>query len=137
MFVNLPAVILALATATNVLAGSDFKVALPAGTSVHSQNINFETSGYVVVDKATGKDLVGIVDGGGAAYNLSDFKIVCLNGYRAWTQGDATSGAVVAGESGARVSITWGDLPPSLGRKALAIGMSLHMSHGVACVSTK
>lgn len=133
MFVNLPAVILAVATATNVLAGSDFKVTLPAGTSVSSQSINFQTSGYVVLDKATGKDLVAIVDGGGAGYNLSGFKTVCLNGYRAWTQGNATTGAVVAGEPGARVSITWGDLPPTLGRKALAIGMSLHMSHGVAC----
>ncbi len=135
MFVNLSAVVLALATATNALAGSDFKVALPPDTSVRSQTINFQTAGYVVLDKAAGKDLVGIVDGGGAGYNLTGFKIICLNGYRAWTQGDATTGAVVAGEPGARVSITWGDLSPSLGRKALAIGMSLHMSHGVACTS--
>ncbi|MDQ2992985.1 MAG: hypothetical protein M3R30_09240 [Candidatus Eremiobacteraeota bacterium] len=132
---NIPTLILAVASASNVLAAHDFKVTLPAGTTVHSQNINFQTSGYVVVDKATGKDLVGIVDGGGAGYNLDDFKVVCLNGYRAWTQGNATTGAVVAGEPGARVSITWSDLSPSLGRKALAIGMSLHMSHGVACKS--
>ncbi len=135
MFVNLPAVVLALTTATNVFVGSDFKVTLPAGTSVRSQSINFQTSGYVVLDKATGKDLVGIIDGGGAAYQLDDFKVICLNGYRAWTQGNATTGAVVAGEPGARVSITWGDLSPPLGRRALAIGMSLHMSHGVACRS--